>query len=163
MKNLRESLLDIDFDIEDDSVQMWSVSDGLINLIQQARKYEPIDNIEEEFKKIEEALMDVSEVQRGDRTSIMKKLRMKDNTAVWAYKVPRTDNAYKIIMRRFIENPRPWELTLNIYKLSDGTGRIELRGPYKTNHLSNINPQVAKCIAFFNKSLWDDVIAAVRG
>lgn len=154
---LNESILDIDFDVEDEVVYAINVKDVIIDLI----KNPELQDVDAKFKEISDLLTDIASDQRADKMSIMKKMRMKDNTSIWVLKVPYPDRPYKIQIRRFIQNPRPMEVCITLYKNADGTGRAWVSGPYKCNHLSQINPGVAKSMAFMSTSVWDDIVGAI--
>lgn len=152
-----EGILDDDFDTDDDVVYAANIKEEIIDLIKNPK----VDDIDTKFKEISKLLKDVADSQRADKVSIMKKMRMKDNTCIWILKLPYEDRPYKICIRRFIQNPRPTEICITMHKAADGTGDAHVTGPYRCNHLSQINPNIAKYIAFMSVVTWDDIIEAI--
>ena len=157
-KYINESILDIDFDVDDNVVYATNIKEVIIELIKNPK----VGDVDAKFEEISKLLKDVADSQRADKTSVMKKMRMKDNTCIWILKLPYEDKPYKICIRRFIQNPRPFEICITMYKWKDGTGNAHINGPYKCNHLSQINPSVAKYIAFVSTAVWDDIIEVIN-
>ena len=156
MKTLRESLLDIDFDVEDQTIFSSGIKEFIIDLI----KNSDVDNIDEKYEEAVNILNDIAETQKGDNSSIMKKLRMKDSTAIYAVKLPYPDRPYKICVRRFIKNPRPMEITIELRRLEPNSskGYVNVYRPHNVNHLTRLNPKVYSSIVFMNNSVWDDIV-----
>lgn len=150
---LNEGILDDDFDTDDNAVYIANIKEAIIDLIENPK----VDDIDAKFEEISKLLKDIADIQRADKTSIMKKMRMKDNTCIWIHKLPYEDKPYKICIRRFIQNPRPFEICLTMHKENDGTGTVYVTGPYKCNHLSQINPSIAKYVVFASTAVWDDI------
>lgn len=159
MKTLRESLLDIDFDVEDQTIFLSGIKDFVIDLI----KNSDIDNIDEKYEEAVDILNDIAETQRGDSSSIMKKLRMKDSTAIYAVKLPYPDKPYKICVRRFIRNPRPTEIVIELRRTEPNSskGYASIYRPHNVNHLTRLSPKVCSNIVFMNNSVWDDIVDAL--
>ena len=161
--SLNEGILDIDFDVEEEVVYAVNVKDVILGLIEKYRNNENIDDIEKTCVDITSLLEDINKEQRADKTSIMKKLRMKDNTSMWMIKMPYKDNPYKLIIHRFVENPRPEEMSIFFYKRDDGSGYVSIHWPRHANHPSSISPNIAKTVAFMSTSVWDDIKRALDG
>ena len=155
-KILSEGLLDTDFDVGVEDVYADNIANKIIE-IASVRELEDYDRTVNELHNL---LKSAAREQQDQNISIMRKLRMKDNTSVYMHKEG-PDRTF-LSLRRFVKNPRPLALIIALHKQTDGSCQVLLYSIHPTNHPSTITREMKETIVFLAPEVWDDVEDAYK-
>ena len=139
---LNECLLDADFDIGVEDIY----ADNIANKIIEIASSSELEDYDRTVNELHDLLKNAAREQQDQNISIMRKLRMKDNTSAYMHK--EDPNRTFLSIRRFVKNPRPLALIIALYKQTDGSCQVLLYSIHPTNHPSTITREMKETIVF---------------
>ena len=151
---LNESLLDADFDVGVEDVY----ADNIVNKIIEIASSTTIKDHDKTVKELHDLLKNTAREQRDANISVMRRLRSKDNTSIFMSEA--TLDVVNIFIRRFVKNPRPYLLHIQLMKQDDGSCRVYKYHWRPVNHVVAITPAMNKTLVFMEPRVWDEVVEA---
>ena len=150
---LNESLLDADFDIGVEDVY----ADNIANKIIEITSSTVIKDYDKTVKEFHDLLKNAArERQEQDSTSILQKMRAKDNTSVYMY--ISDSNKVIIFIRRFVRGSLPYMLKLELFHRDDGSSRVYMFDYIQVRHMGTVTPAMKETLVFLGPEVWDNLL-----
>ena len=160
--DILEGLLDDEWDIDDSSVGAVNVKSQIKDLMALSKDKPDDPIVEKTFLEIKESVQLLAAENMNHKKSVMLRLRSKESTAVIFKEISneRAPYKYEIEIRRFIKNPRPDVFEIKFERPTDylPNGRLVIGWQHKTNHISQLSPQIAKNVCFIDDDAFQEFI-----
>ena len=150
---LNESLLDADFDVSVEDIY----ADNIVNKLTEIASVHKLKDHDKTVKELYNLLREAARKRQEQNTSsILRRLRMKDNTSVYMF----SSNSNKVIIfiRRFVRGSLPYMLKLELFHRDDGSSRVYMFDYMQVKHMGNVTPSMKETLVFLGPEVWDNLL-----
>ena len=149
---LRESLLDADFDVGVEDIY----ADNIVNKLTEIASVHKLGDHDKTVNELYDLLKKAASMrQEQDTTSILQKMRAKDNTSVYMYSSD--SNNVIIFIRRFVKGSLPYMMKLELFRRSDGSSRVYMFDYTQVRHMGTVTPTMKETLVFLGPEVWDNL------
>ena len=155
-KILSESLLDADFDVDAEDIYADNITNKVIEIATSDTTKDYDKTVKELYILLRGA---ARKRQEQDTSSILRRLRMTDNTNIYMTKM---NGITDIFIRRFVKNHRPYLSHLQLFKRSDGSGLVYVLAHQPFNPSPVITRDMKETLVFLKPEVYDEIVNAYR-
>ena len=152
---LKESLLDADFDVGVEDIYADNITNKVIEIATSSTTKDYDKTVKELYDLLKKA---ARTRQEQDTSSIMRKMRAKDNTSVYMF--PSDSNNVIIFIRKFRKGSRPLLRNIQLFKQANGSSRVYVYPTHPVPHPAVISQSMKETLAFLGPKAWDEITTA---